>query len=135
MTPEVDMLMLLSAGKLTQEIAPQLPAGHTQGSVATIGMVMVLAAQEYGRAADVRSWENARMREILARAGVEAVASSGTLTIAALNEENAQLAKSLIALHEAVEIQTEGDGPALNREILSFLKESAARNRLYLPPM
>lgn len=133
MIPETDAMLNVVAGKLMTEIAPNMAPGYSQGSASTLAMVMILAAQEYGRAADTRCWENARMRDILTRAGIEIGAPSATLNVAELNAENDKLTQSLIALHEAVEAQAGGDGAALEKEILVFLKESAARRRLYLP--
>ena len=123
----------LAAGKLLMEIAPNIAPGYGQGSASTVAIVMILAAQEYGRAADVRAWENARLREILARGGVAGRRRASGLAIAALNAENAALTRALIALQEKAE--GPGGDKALEREIAAFLKESAARRRLHLPAM
>lgn len=133
MIPEADALLNLAAGKLLLEIAPNIAPGYGQGSASTVAIVMILAAQEYGRAADVRAWENARLCEILARGGVAVDVAPGGLAIAALNAENAALTRALIALQEKAEAP--GGDKALEREIAAFLKESAARRRLHLPAM
>ena len=133
MIPEADALLNVAAGKLLMEIAPNIAPGYGQGSASTVAMVMILAAQEYGRAAEVRAWENARLRELLAHGGVTIDIAPGGLAIAALNAENAALTKLLIGLHERAE--GPGGDAALERVILAFLKESAARRRLYLPAL
>jgi len=133
MTPEADALLNIGAGKLILEIAPALPPGYAAGSASTVGMVMILAAQEYAKGADTRIWENARMAELLAANGVADDTKAASNTIADLNTANSALRTKLIALH--AKIDGEPGGPARNagRAILAFLKESAARRRLHLP--
>lgn len=133
MIPETDTMLNAAAGKLLMEIAPNMAPGYSQGSASTLAMVLILSAQEYGRAAETRAWENDRMRSMLARAGLEVGEPAASLSIADLNAENAKLTRSLIALHEAVEAHAGPQDEALESEILDFLKESAARRRLYLP--
>ena len=133
MIPEADAFMNIAAGKLLADIAPNMAPGYSQGSASTLAMVMILAAQEYGRAAETRAWENDRMRSILARSGREVGEPAASLSVPDLNAENAKLARSLIELHAAVEVHARPHDAAIESEILDFLKESAARRRLYLP--
>lgn len=135
MIPETDAMLNAAAGKLLMDIAPNMTPGYGQGSASTLAMVMILAAQEYGRAADTRAWENDRMRSILARAGLEVGEPASGFTVAELNAENSKLAQSLISLHETVEAHAAPHDAALEQEILDFLKEAAARRRLYLPSL
>jgi hypothetical protein len=133
MTPEADMLLNIGAGKLIGEIAPSLPPGYAAGSTSTVGMVMILAAQEYGKGADTRIWENARMAELLAAHGVADDTKAASNTIADLNTANSALKTKLIALHAKIDGETDDAARKAGREILAFLKEAAARRRLYLP--
>jgi hypothetical protein len=135
MIPEADAFMNIAAGRLLSDIAPNMAPGYSQGSASTLAMVMILAAQEYGRAAETRAWENAQMRALLARGGVALPAPAEGLSVAALNAENAALSRALISLHAAAEEGTAPDSKALERAILAFLKDSALRRRLYLPVM
>jgi hypothetical protein len=135
MIPEADAFMNIAAGRLLSDIAPNMAPGYSQGSASTLAMVMILAAQEYGRAAETRAWENAQMRALLARGGVSLPAPAESLSVAALNAENAALSRALIALHAAAEEGTAPDSKALEQAILAFLKDSAQRRRLYLPVM
>ena len=136
MIPEADIVVNAVAAKILTDIAPNLPAGYGQGSSGTLAMTLLLAAQDYDKAADTRVWENARMRELLARRGTvpESDMSDGpTVKISALNAVNHRLKAQLIALHEAVEADESAEARALEKDILMFLKESADRRRLYLP--
>ncbi len=141
MIPDADGMLGVAAGKLMGDIAPGMEPGYGQGSVATISLVMLMSAQEFDKAADVRVWENDRMRELLARGGAwspfdeSAAPRRASLQISALNAEAAPLKAALIALHEAVEADAGADAKALERDILGFLKESSDRRRLYLPAM
>lgn len=135
MTPEVDTLLNIGAGKLMMEIGPALPPGYSQGSASTIAMSMLLSAQEYAKGADTRIWENARMAELLAANGVADDTKAASNTIADLNAANAVLGRKLIALHERLENDTSEAARQAVREILVFLKESGDRRRLYLPVM
>jgi len=135
MIPEADAFMNIAAGRLLSDIAPNMAPGYSQGSASTLAMVMILAAQEYGRAAETRAWENAQMRTLLARGGVALPAPAEGLSVAALNAENADLSRALIALHAGGEDGTAPDSKALEPAILAFLKEAAQRRRLYLPVM
>ena len=122
MIPETDAMLNVVAGKMLTDIAPNMAPGYSQGSASTLAMVMILAAQEYGRAADTRAWENAKMREILSRAGIETGAPPETLNIAALNAENGKLTQSLIALHEpAYAAQWKGLDPAFQETMLGAI--------------
>lgn len=135
MIPEADTLLNVSAGKLLMEIAPQMPPGYGQGSTSTVAMVLVLAAQEYAKGADTRIWENTRMSEILAAAGVSDIAKAASNAIPDLNTANVALRARLIALHEKVEGEKGDASRQTERGILAFLKESADRRRLYLPAL
>lgn len=133
MTPEADMLLNIGAGKLMADIAPALPPGYAAGGASTVALVMILAAQEYGKGADTRIWENARISELLAANGVADDTIAASSTIADLNAANAVLRQKLIALHARVDGETGEAARRVGKDILAFLAESAARRRLYLP--
>jgi len=68
MKPEVDQILGLSAGQLTGTIAPLLPTVFAQGSASLLGFMMMFAAQEYDRAADIRVAENGDLRALFREA-------------------------------------------------------------------
>jgi len=129
MIPETPGILAWAANRILTEVAPHLPVGYGQASTGTLGMMLILAAQEYEKAADTRVWENRRMREILAKGGITTDPDDGSLLMSSLTATNNRLRADLIRLHEAVE-----DGPgadkALEQEILQFLNESANRRKL-----
>lgn len=131
MIPETPGILNWAANRILTDIAPHLPVGYGQASTGTLAMMLVLSAQEYERGADTRAWENARMREILAKGGIETDPPDGSLLMSVLTATNNRLRTDLIRLHEAVEEGPSAD-KALEQEILQFLKESADRRRLYV---
>jgi hypothetical protein len=131
MIPEIPGILTWAANRIATEVAPHLPIGYGQASTGTMGMMLMLAAQEYEKGADTRVWENRRMREILTKGGVETAPDDGSLVMSALTAANNQLKIDLIRLHGAVEEGPAAD-KALEQEILAFLRESADRRRLYV---
>lgn len=146
MIPEADTVLNGTAMKLMLEIAPTMPPGYSQGSLGTAAIALVLAAQEYPRAAAVRLWENAAMEGLLgqavqtlgdpalkARIGEALKAGAAGADLPALNARNAAL-KGILAEAHAAAAGMGSDGRALDRAILTFLAESAQRRLFVLPP-
>lgn len=137
MTPEVDGMINSTAMRLMMHVFPNLPQGYSQGSANLTAMLLLFSAQQFDNAAELRVRENEALRKLLARAGdfanLEAVTPAGSVKISALNAENHALKRELIKLHTAVE-EAKGEGAkALERDILAFLKDMAAKRRLHLP--
>lgn len=140
MKPEPATVLNNTAMKLLFEIGPALPPGYGQGSTTTLGVLLIMVAQEQGRAVDLRVTENKAMRALFAQAqkfdlefGAEladAVAvAAEPLELADLDKENGRLKALLIRLHTHVE--TVGD--PLQFDILDHLAASAARRLIVLP--
>jgi hypothetical protein len=135
MNPEVDQILMLSASQLMGSIAPLLPEGYPQGQASLLSFMMVLSAQEFGRAADIRARENRSIRMLFGelapgvdeadlRCRLEAAATTldDDLTIAALNATNAELRRLLIELQVHAEEHGNRDAEA---RIWAVLKRSA----------
>lgn len=148
MRPEVDQILLQSLGTLLGEVAPQLGQNYAAGHVTIISMLMLFAAQEYERGADIRAHENAQMRALFRDAGeivsdenlIRRLNAAGlsrdeSLTIAALNAQNDQLKALLIALHEFVEGWNHPQAQPLDSRIWSMLRDFANRRALFLPDL
>ena len=144
MNPEVDQILNLSAQQLMGTLAPLLPTGYAQGAAALTSFMLILSAEEYDRAADIRVADNADMRALFAelapRIGdaalkqkLEAAAASRdpSLKISALDEANYDLRRLLIALHTHVE--TLKDSRDAERRIWGLLTASAQRRILKMP--
>lgn len=140
MKPEPATVLNNTAMKLLFEIGPAMPPGYSQGSVTTLGVLLIMVAQEQGRAVDLRVSENRAMRAIFARAqkldlefGADladaAARDAEPLELADLDLENARLKALLIRLHARLE---ELNDP-LHVEILDHLAASAARRLIVLP--
>lgn len=144
MKPSPELVLNHAFAKLALEVGPALPAGYGQGSVTTTAALLLMAAQEFDRAADIRARENAAMRALFAetegsvsgalRADLRAGAASKDhdLRIATLDQGNALLKKTLIALQAHAE--EAGLHPVANR-ILQLLQEFATARQIFLPAM
>jgi hypothetical protein len=141
MKPEPATVLNNTAMKLLFEVGPAMPPGYSQGSVTTLGVLLIMVAQEQGRAVDLRVAENKAMRALFARAqkfdltfGAEladAAARTGEpLELADLSAENARLNALLIRLQAHAE--TAGD--PLHLAIAEHLAAAAARRLIVLPP-
>lgn len=144
MSPEANAILMQSFMKLAFEVAPALPAGYGQGSVATTGILLLMASQEYERGAEVRALENREMRALFARHAARfpaldvelraaAAETDGSLAISALNAANARLRRLVIALQTAAD---EDAGSAdVRRDIWALLTAAAQRRLVHLPAM
>ena len=142
MKPDVDQILGLSAGQLMGALAPHLSNIYEIGSATTLGIILMLSAQEYERAAEIRAAENADMRELF-RECAERIEDSALKTkllkaadtrdasfrISALNAQNAELRRVLIALQVYCEDKRLSE---LERRIWTVLKASAERRLLKL---
>ena len=143
MKPEVDQIMGLSATQLMTGLGPLLPTQYAQGGAMLTGIMLMLSAQEYDRAAEIRVAENQEIRALFAalapmaadpalKAQLESAAATDdtSLKISALDERNYALRRLLIALHEHVEAAGAREA---NARIWAQLKTIAARRELHLP--
>jgi hypothetical protein len=141
MSPEVDQILNMSATQMLGTLAPLLPGGYSQATAGLLGFMMMFAAQEYDRAADIRAAENADMRALFAelapRVGdaalrrklvAAAMTKDESLKISALDRANGELRKLLIILHESVEMDAQA-----NKRVWRVLKDMAERRVLKLP--
>jgi hypothetical protein len=142
MSPEVDQILLRSASQIGSNVVPLLPDGYAQGHASLLSIMMILSAQEYDRAAEIRVRENTDMRETFRalapsvddndlRTRLEAAPATidESLAISALNAGNAELRQLLIALQDHME--RKGDDAAQAR-IWEVLRRSAERRLVRL---
>lgn len=144
MKPSPDLVLNHTFAKIAMEMGPALPAGYGQGSATTTGVLLLMVAQEFNRAADIRVKENAAMRALFADAGATVggelgqrlLAAAGTqdadVNVATLDHANAELKALLIALH----IEAEENGARdIEARIVAFLRDAAAARQVFLPAM
>ena len=144
MNPEVDQILNLSAQQLMGTLAPLLPTGYAQGAAALTSFMLILSAEEYDRAAEIRFADNADMRalfeELAPRVGdaalrrkLETAAASRdvSLKISALDEANYELRRLLISLQ--IHVETLQDSRDAEKRIWDVLKVSAERRVLKMP--
>lgn len=144
MKPTPDLVLNHAFAKVAMEMGPALPAGYGQGSATLTGVLLLMVAQEFNRAADIRAKENAAMRALFADAAPAAGAELGArlkaaaderdadINIATLDRSNAALKALLIELHMHAE---RSDAHALETRILQLLNEAATARQVFLPAM
>jgi len=134
MTPTTSELLVGNFMALAVPPPPESMGEFLSGRVSVVGLISLLAAQEAENGVAVRFWENGAIADLLAKAGasVPSAADPSDLSIAALDVQNADLRRLLIAVHEAAELE---GNLALDREILSLYQAMADRRMLVLPPL
>jgi hypothetical protein len=144
MKPSPDLVLNQAFAKLAMEIGPALPAGYSQGSVTTTAVLLLMTAQEFNRAADVRAKENAAMRALFAEqaSGIGGAlgqqmraAADGKdtdLTVATLDASNASLKTTLIALQTHAE---DVKSALLQKRIATMLQSFATGRQIFLPAL
>lgn len=143
MTPDVDTALRALAATLMTEIAPDLKTDYRQSSTNVLAVTAMFMADEYDRAAEVRTWENDEMRRLFdvcaplvedaalrEQFAAEAQSKDDSLRISALNEANARLKRRLIELQAALEESDSVVARDARRRIWAFLRESADRRAL-----
>lgn len=137
MRPEISELLRTTAMQLPGMVAP---TPYSLGTAAMITGMLMISAQHYDRAAEIRVTDNQEMRALFAelaprvkdigfKAQVEEAAQTkdASIRISALNAVNAELRKVLIALQ--THLEETGDKPGQMR-VWDVLKASAERRML-----
>ena len=148
MKPVVDNVLQGCFATLLMEVAPHLGAEYSVGDVSVMGLMLCMTAEEYDRAAEVRTEDNAEMRSIFAEAasqiedadlrrrlGEASETRDVSLRISALDKTNDDLKAVLIDLQAWLEGQG-GDWAAhIERRIWKHLVDSSERRKLPYPTM
>ncbi|NIJ41080.1 hypothetical protein FHS78_001361 [Parvibaculum indicum] len=148
MKPVVDNVLQGCFATLLMEVAPHLGAEYSVGDVSVMGLMLFMSAEEYDRAAEVRTEDNSEMRSIFAEAasqiedaelrrrlGDASDMRDTSLRISALDKINDALKALLIDLQTYLEGQS-GDWAAhMERRIWKHLSASAERRKLPHPAM
>ena len=142
MKPSPELVLNQTFAKIAMEIGPVLPFGYGQSSATTTAVLLLMVAQEFDRAAEVRAKENRVMRALFADAakgmGGELGAKLGAvvgvrdedLTVSGLDRVNRELKRLLIELQAHAELAGER---VLELRILRFLSEAATARLVHLP--
>jgi hypothetical protein len=146
MKPEVDQILMITAGQVLGELAPNLPTQYSQGVAQLAALMAILSAQEYDRAAEIRAAENRDLRALFAELAPQiadtalrakltdaAKDEDGSLRISALDQANYALRTLLIEAQEAVEATADAAARGAETKIWALLKRMADRRQLYLP--
>jgi hypothetical protein len=144
MKPSPELVLNQAFAKIAMEMGPALPPGYGQGSATTTAVLLLMVAQEFNRAADIRAKENRVMRALFADAakGIGGALSAKLdavvgvrdedLTVSGLDRVNGELKQLLIDLQTHAE---QAGDRVLELRILRFLSEAAAARQVHLPAM
>ncbi len=147
MRPRIETVFQLVAADLLERVAPAISSSYHQGTVGMVATILVIAAEEWDRAASRRIEENASIR-ILFRDAAPAVKNSRLrqrlselaaaedrdFRVSALEANNCGLRAALIELHSYVENDTGPDARRIEDEIWKELVKSTERRRLVAAP-
>lgn len=147
MNPKVNDVLGALSGHLFSEVLPLLSASYAQADTMMAALLLAGAAEEYGRAAEVRSADIREMGELFAEAarrlppGVlrdqvadAAAREAKSLRIADLDACRDELAGTLIALHATVEATREPWACELDAKIWQHLRASTQRRAMATSP-
>jgi len=144
--PEVNQILMITAGQIAAELTPHLASQYTQGVAQLSALMAILSAQEYDRAAEIRAVENHGMRALFAelaplvtdarlkaKLNEQAGGQDASLRVSALNRANYALRDLLIALHEHIEGLNGEAARKAETRIWALLGAFADRRQLHLP--
>ncbi len=141
MTPTLGDILIGCVVALNMPQPPEAGPEYAAGRAAIVMGLLSLAGQEAERGAGAVAWENAALRDLFQKAAPaydgdvegnlsrQAAQVDADLSLSALAAANAELRRTLIALHQAVEARADD---ALDREILSLYRQVAHAHRLEL---
>ena len=132
---------------LMTRVIPAISPTYHQGTIGMIAAMLMMAGEEWDRAASRRIEENARLREIFreasaavsdpdlkARIGALAETRDDDFRISALENNNCSLRAALIELHAHVESRTDPTTRKIEETIWAELAKSTERRRFATAP-
>lgn len=146
MKPEVHDVLGVFAGSLLTNVTPEIESQYVRDDLALMAFLLMISAEDYDRAAEVRVQDNQAMRTLFADAAQHVAADNlkqrlneaangedPSLRITDLNAANDALKRLLIEVHEHVETAASNGAPwahALDRKIWDILHASTQRHAI-----
>lgn len=150
MKPEVPEVLGMLAANLVTNVVPRVDLAYVAKDAELMVFLLMAAAEEFDRAAELRFRENGDLRGLFGDAAQQvddtelgqrledaAGGEDTSLTVSALTASNADLRALLIDLHEHVETAVVSGAPwadALDRRIWDFLQTSVQRRAFSFYP-
>lgn len=147
MRPRIEIAFEQVAADLLERVAPAISSSYHQGTVGMVATILMIATEEWDRAASRRIEENASIRALFHEAAPAVKNSAlrerlGELTavedrdfrVSALEANNCELRAALIDLHSYVENEAGADARRIEDEIWKELVKSTERRRLVAAP-
>lgn len=149
MKPSIPHMLLGAASTITRDVIGHVRDDeYARETLGTIGMMLMLMAQEAGRTADTLVTEQEATRHLFADAAglplplhlrerlrIASRDTGGSLRVEDLAEETAQLNALLIELHEEIERSAFDWAEAFEARIWELLKLGAECRVVYLPTL
>lgn len=147
MRPRIETVFQLVAADLLERVAPAIASSYHQGTVGMVATILVIAAEEWDRAASRRIEENGSIRALF-RDATPAIKNSALrkrlsefaadqdrdFRVSALEANNCALRAALVDLHSYVENEAGADARRIEEEIWKELVKSTERRRLVAAP-
>jgi hypothetical protein len=147
MRPRIETVFQLVAADLLERVAPAISSSYHQGTVGMVATILMIAAEEWDRAASRRIEENISIRSLFRDAAPAvrdsslrqrlselAAAEDRDLRASALESNNCALRAALIDLHTYVENESSTDARKIEDEIWKELVKSTERRKLVAAP-
>jgi hypothetical protein len=148
MKPDVDLVLRTLATKLLSEIAPALDDAYVRSNLEVAAALLIVAAEDYDRAAHVRAEENRAIRSLFRKAApgvdhpglrerlvAEADGEDASLRVGDLDRSNSRLRALLIDLHTFAEARSDDWGRTTCDAILRELAAGAERRTIGFYPL
>jgi hypothetical protein len=148
MKPDVDQVLRIIATKLASEVAPSIADAYVRSNLEVAAALLIVAAEDYDRAAHVRVEENRAIRTMFRdvapgvsdpalRDRLVAAANGGdeSLRITDLDRSNGELRSLLIELHAHADGRSDAWAEATRRTIWHELARGAERRAIGFYPL
>lgn len=148
MKPDVDFVLRVIATKLVSEVAPIVGDAYVRSNLEVAAALLLVAAEDYDRAAHVRAEENRAIRALLGERGpgvaeralrdrllAAAETSDDSLRVSDLDRSNAALRALLVELHAHADGRTDAWGAETREIVWRELAAGAERRAIGFYPL
>jgi hypothetical protein len=148
MKPDVDFVLRTIATKLVTEVAPAIGDAYVRSNLEVAAALLLVAAEDYDRAAHVRAEENRAIRELLrargpgvdepalrARLLAGAETSDESLRVRDLDRANVALRGLLVELHAHADRRSDAWGAETRAAVWRELAAGAERRAIGFYPL
>jgi hypothetical protein len=146
--PDVDLVLRVVAAKLVNEVAPAIGDAYVRSNLEVAAALLLVAAEDYDRAAEMRVEENRALRALFAdrgpgveeaalRARLLAVAQTvdANVRVSDLERSNAELRALVIELHAHADARSDAWAIETRAAVWRELTSGVARRAIGFYPL